>query len=100
MKHVWIAYMYVYICNNLVYIIRLCYFLLIHKLYSRFQYHFCLYFSILIKPCPSCLFSSYHTLTLLIPRKLTLLKSVLLTVIWFLRQLNFSFDRHLKCLTE
>ena len=25
MKHVWIAYMYVYICNNLVYIIHLCY---------------------------------------------------------------------------
>ena len=94
-----------YICDNLMYIICLCYFPLIHKLYFRFQYYFCLYFfyfdqALLILFIQLLPYTTYHTHTFLIPRKFVLLKSVLFIIIWFLRQSNFSFDCHLKCLTE
>ena len=98
--------MYVYICDNLMYIIRLCYFPLIDKLYFWFQYYFCLYFFLFF----FILFKSRHSVysalaiyykhALLIPRKLTWLKSVLFIIIWFLRQPNFSFYCHVKCLSE
>ena len=76
--------MYVYICDYLMYIIRLYYFPLIHKLCFWFQYYVCVYYyffysvqalSILFIQLSS--YITYHIHMLLISRKLTWLKSVL-----------------------
>ena len=108
-KRVWTTYMYVYVCDYLMYIIRLCYFPLIHKSCFCFQYYMCLYLFIYSSYSVQALpilfiqllsYTIYHIHMLLIPRILTWLKSVLFIIIWFLLQLNFSLDLHAKCLTE